>query len=824
MAEKLLLKHLLTILFSTLFCFSVVQDSYGQVSLTNTDAFEVQFVNGETRSTENFKQIGISDSNLMSIIGTERVTRFSAQHDLQSGLYFVGDKNDVSVGSYYHNHDTSELISLTLRNDTEKSLSALSVAFDFLYIPEEMVEEQLFRLSYKVNNGSWKEPQSGTFSTDYLQSSEDGWNSFSIHLTLDELFIRNEDVIKFRWTITSGGGDEFIPIALQKIEFNSEVASQKNIKPGSLIISEILPRYRQEDRAIEYLELFNTTAEKISLKGLIITNGDREIVIQKNAVINPYETFLLGNKQNFSDLPIEFNYQYSESLLPNNRGRLTLSFDDAIVAGAMYESTTPGVSLEMDHLSNGRSGYSGMNSFEESVTEIGASVFGSPGRVDRNRKLYQQTISKTGWHFINPIGKLLDPDRSLRSAMYGLNTDMELITFSESDMQSMVPFFINLNDQQPVTIYSEGENTSLSGPQLTDDESVLPMTFTGNPYSKPIGINHIVADDNSQAYPAVLAWDAELQKFSVLFKEDDVITPWSGLILPKNSDREFEIVESESEATASFLESYLSFTLLEERARNTFSNVDRGAVIGFRDQRNVNGNLNNDLPKLKLHDREMNDRSFIFLNRGTSGFETSSYLEFPMRFEEPIQVGLGLQMSKENHNYRIAWNAMQNIPDEWIVELIDSDSDQVINMREENHYTFRSSNTIVKDGMNEDGNFLKAVERNNSKNLVIRVSPYKMVEESTIETEEPQSVNLKQNYPNPFNPATTISFYLPETSFVRLAVYNVVGQQVAMLREESITSGEHSVVWNASEMPSGIYIVQLETPQNVLTRKVTLIK
>ncbi|HCD51448.1 MAG TPA: hypothetical protein DEQ34_03305, partial [Balneolaceae bacterium] len=83
---------------------------------------------------------------------------------------------------------------------------------------------------------------------------------------------------------------------------------------------------------------------------------------------------------------------------------------------------------------------------------------------------------------------------------------------------------------------------------------------------------------------------------------------------------------------------------------------------------------------------------------------------------------------------------------------------------------------------------------------------------------------LHQNYSNPFNPATTISIYLPESLPVKLSVFNIVGQPVAVLAEGVLPGGDHEFEWDATGLPSGMYIYQLEVGANIFTRKMTLVK
>ncbi len=83
---------------------------------------------------------------------------------------------------------------------------------------------------------------------------------------------------------------------------------------------------------------------------------------------------------------------------------------------------------------------------------------------------------------------------------------------------------------------------------------------------------------------------------------------------------------------------------------------------------------------------------------------------------------------------------------------------------------------------------------------------------------------LESNYPNPFNPTTQISYQLPENSFVNLVVYNVVGQKVAELVNQEQTSGKYTVKFDASNLPSGVYIYKLQAGEFSDVKKMLLTK
>jgi photosystem II stability/assembly factor-like uncharacterized protein len=91
-------------------------------------------------------------------------------------------------------------------------------------------------------------------------------------------------------------------------------------------------------------------------------------------------------------------------------------------------------------------------------------------------------------------------------------------------------------------------------------------------------------------------------------------------------------------------------------------------------------------------------------------------------------------------------------------------------------------------------------------------------------TETPNDLHLAQNYPNPFNPSTLITYHIPESGFVTLIVYDVIGKEVAILVSENKGQGSYSVTFDASALPSGIYIYQLKVNSFMETKKMLLMK
>jgi gluconolactonase len=97
-------------------------------------------------------------------------------------------------------------------------------------------------------------------------------------------------------------------------------------------------------------------------------------------------------------------------------------------------------------------------------------------------------------------------------------------------------------------------------------------------------------------------------------------------------------------------------------------------------------------------------------------------------------------------------------------------------------------------------------------------------------TEKPLADNaleifqLHENYPNPFNAATRISFTIPRAAHVNLEVFNVLGQRIAEIANDSFAAGTHSFHWQADLLPSGLYFCTLTAEGRQTTRRMVLLK
>jgi len=92
------------------------------------------------------------------------------------------------------------------------------------------------------------------------------------------------------------------------------------------------------------------------------------------------------------------------------------------------------------------------------------------------------------------------------------------------------------------------------------------------------------------------------------------------------------------------------------------------------------------------------------------------------------------------------------------------------------------------------------------------------------ETNAPLAFHLEQNSPNPFNPSTSIKYSVPESGNIRLSVFNIVGEEVAVLAEGFTQAGFYEVTFDASNLSTGVYLYKLQSANSVQTKKMMLLK
>ncbi len=101
---------------------------------------------------------------------------------------------------------------------------------------------------------------------------------------------------------------------------------------------------------------------------------------------------------------------------------------------------------------------------------------------------------------------------------------------------------------------------------------------------------------------------------------------------------------------------------------------------------------------------------------------------------------------------------------------------------------------------------------------------YGYSDEINVYIDVPQKFSLAQNYPNPFNPSTTINYSISNSEFVSLKIYNILGKEIAAPVNEKQEAGNYEIVFDGSELASGVYFYQLKAGSNLGIKKMLLAK
>ncbi len=92
-----------------------------------------------------------------------------------------------------------------------------------------------------------------------------------------------------------------------------------------------------------------------------------------------------------------------------------------------------------------------------------------------------------------------------------------------------------------------------------------------------------------------------------------------------------------------------------------------------------------------------------------------------------------------------------------------------------------------------------------------------------------KTFTLIQNYPNPFNPSTTIAYQIPKPGNINITIYNLLGKRIKVLKKAYQNAGDYKLMWNGDndlggKVSSGIYLLNVKYNDNILSKKLMLIK
>jgi hypothetical protein len=804
---------------------------YSQIVLNDNRTKEILFSDQNDRVTQS--GITISLNNYSSILSSDlniEEGNWRADTDTReaSAYYYTKNSTGLALPGNIRISGIDDIVenAFSLKNASSDNFGTLNVSTDFVITNAESSDEISLVLRFKNSEGTWTDAGRGVFYPDTDQNEQ----TFSIQITISDIFVQQDDVIDLMW-VNRSGQQASHQLYTQRIEVTPQYSELYPFERGGLLISELMPVGNIDGFEFEYIELFNPDSEKKSLKGLSIQTDYGYHTIQNDIEIPPYGYYIVSNAD-FSDVQgVDHSYFYSSNRLfsgtePN--GRVEILQSGEVIASAVYESAEKNVSFEIERMSQSVDGYTGLQNLNRSGSTFTNDVYGSPGSNGSSLTVYHNTFTGSGVYLITLPGYVYSNMPRIEGAsFYSVSGDPVQLP----EIEPFEPVFMIKDSDEPLRISVEGINTS--------ESSKIRIVDTGeHRYISPVkpGMYRLgdLFEDRSLLFPTVVGvWDTERKRVDIIGADEVVTEMWKPVISRVIDDEAIERSVSQIPFNA---DNTFRFSFFEvENDDETF--VDE-VWVEINDENNSNSasvDPNQSYfvkPVFQLEETDQNRKvpaSVLYANHSALDESGLSYFNITADKNSQSEFSLGIFSpdAREQKNAVLKWEIPENIPEDWTIVLTDRITGQEVDMQLDDSYSFRMQ---AQPERNEPDNSLRNqirqidIQSAEVERFIVRFEPPNLTVAGNDETETPGSIELRQNYPNPFNPTTNITFFLPEDRQVRLGIYNIVGQQVATLIDDNMGAGEHSVVWNASNNPSGIYIVQLETGSRILTRKITLVK
>jgi hypothetical protein len=306
----------------------------------------------------------------------------------------------------------------------------------------------------------------------------------------------------------------------------------------------------------------------------------------------------------------------------------------------------------------------------------------------------------------------------------------------------------------------------------------------------------------------------------------NILPAWQGAFINLTSSAEIVIPQSAKTTGGTFLkEQFLPLAgqveFLLEGESNGEPIVDKAAILYFSERAGEAWD-GYDVPKLTPFSGSWATVNLVGDRDGERVYKSQHSL--PYDFTGTQEIPVDIQLQKASGDFTLSWPVVSNLPlaELW---LVDRQTGERYDLSRPGHIDFTMEATAKQAAATAETSVLKLpkpepmrFKQSSEPRFVIQVNLEAVCEEL------PEAFTLNQNYPNPFNPTTIISYELPQAANVRLEVYDMAGRQVAMLVNEQVAAGRHTVSFNAGSLSSGVYMYRLQTERGVFTRKLTLIK
>lgn len=369
---------------------------------------------------------------------------------------------------------------------------------------------------------------------------------------------------------------------------------------------------------------------------------------------------------------------------------------------------------------------------------------------------------------------------------------------------------------------------TISGEQLdnpvTVDLESNSWNLLGNPFEDELYAEDISVISGDLVSTVLHYWDAGSSSYHLvnMSSSSDVIPEWTGFFIENDNAAEIQMTLDAQQPSSIVTNPSQQITFeLEALSKTTDQKVSDRAISLI-----LHEDAEDDWDVFDAKKLTPLGSSFVTLgfvgereNETVIKSQESRNLYSENSFEVPLQL---------NHKgiYEgivLNWNIPKNVQANREIHLIDHETGDVINLRKVDSYTFQIvSETEMMDVSQTHSPSPLQLQSDNNPRFTLSVGsvPTNIDSDPSV----PTDFSISQNYPNPFNPTTQITISLPREAATELEVFDVLGRSVAVLVNETLSAGKHTVRFDAVSLSSGVYVYQLRAGDFVQSRMMSLVK
>ncbi len=574
----------------------------------------------------------------------------------------------------------------------------------------------------------------------------------------------------------------------------------------------------------EFLEIINTADTTIALDNWIVADNtsDRH-VIEANTNILPGQALLLFGRDtyvgDFGGATVQA--ASTETLSLNNTGdKISIkSPANDIVTFVEYPGTESGVSITLnpditgDSLVNHSTADTDDNSLFSPGTKINGDTFLPFIEISGNsgwRMMASPTVDLPIQNLVafSPIQGFGDGhDKNFYTNYNGSSWEApSSLSDSIKNGEGFIFYFFDNGNAEsselPLKLRATGSTPS-SDVTIDLHTSGDNWNLIGNPFDTAIDFSSATVNGGSLASSVGQIYDPSISNYVTTTSRDDTVAAWQGFFIENSTASSITIPTSSQIDGGGFLKSSpnkLSYIVL--RAANEALGLADELVITFSSTAEIGWD---NMDAEDLQSLSINHVSFAGMGERNGEEILQSQFSIPTDIEQPIEIPLELKQIGSSSDLVLSVSKRVNVPSELELTFYDQMNNKHINLLDD---SFES--LLLKESQSSD-----------SYRLILSKS---VSTNGETDPDLPTRFEVFQNYPNPFNPTTKISYSLPESSPVRIEIFNISGALIQSKTFENKERGKHLFSFDGSRLSSAIYFYRVTTEFGSQSGKMILLK